>query len=193
MTMPVDEPAEPPAEYEPGDLEDEPGYSPVPVAGRVVPDVPPDLDATLGEVRDWLRARVEKGTHCPACEQYAKVYRRQIYAGMVRALILMYREGDFARRLYVHVPSIDPARGGDVAKLEHWGLIEEERTVRTDGGRAGYWRVTRRGEDWINRRTTVPKYARVYNGRLLSLTGRAVTIDDALSGVFSLSDLMSGT
>ena len=32
-----------------------------------------------------------------------------------------------AQRLYVHVPSIDPARGGDVAKLEFWGLIEEER------------------------------------------------------------------
>jgi len=158
----------------------------------VVPDVAPDLDATLGEVRDWLRTRIEKGTHCPACEQFAKVYRRRIYAGMVRALILMWREGDYARRLYVHVPSIDPARGGDVAKLEFWGLIEEERAVRTDGGRAGFWRVTRRGQDWIERKTTVPRYARIYDGRLLSLTGVATSIDDALGGTFRLDDLMAG-
>jgi hypothetical protein len=104
----------------------------------------------------------------------------------------MWREGDYARRLYVHVPSIDPARGGDVAKLEFWGLIEEERAVRIDGGRAGFWRVTRRGEDWIERKTTVPKYARIYDGRLLSLTGPAVSIDDALGGTFRLDDLMAG-
>lgn len=185
------EPTEGYAEYEPDP--EEPGWSASPVGGREIPDVPPGLEATLGEVRDWLRRRVEKGTHCPACEQYAKVYRRQIYAGMVRALILMWREGDFSRRLYVHVPSIDPARGGDVAKLEFWGLIEEERGTRIDGGRAGYWRVTRRGEDWIARRTAVPKYARIYDGRLLSLTGPLVTVDDALGSTFRLDDLMEGT
>jgi hypothetical protein len=182
---------EPPDVYEPDP--EEPGASPEPVGDRVVPDVPPELDATLGEVRDWLRARVEKGTHCPACEQFAKVYKRQIYAGMVRALVLMWREGDFSRRLYVHVPSIDPARGGDVAKLEFWGLIEEERAKREDGGRAGFWRVTRRGEDWLNRKTAVPKYARIYDGRLLSLTGPLVTVDEALArGPFRLDDLMAG-
>jgi len=186
VTTSEDEPHEPDPE--------EPGYSPVPVGGREIPDTPPGLEATLEEVRDWLRARVEKGTHCPACEQFAKVYRRQIYAGMVQALVLMYREGDFSRRLYVHVPSIDPARGGDVAKLEFWGLIEEERAVRSDGGRAGYWRVTRRGEDFLQRKVAVPKYARIYDGRLLSLTGVLVTVDDALArGGFRLDDLMRGT
>jgi hypothetical protein len=192
MTEREDGPDEPDGPGEPDP--EEPGWSPEPVGGRVVPDVAPDLSATLGEVRDWLRARVEKGTHCPACEQFAKVYRRQIYAGMVQALILMWREGDFSRRLYVHVPSIDPARGGDVAKLEFWGLIEEERATRVDGGRAGYWRVTRRGEDWINRKVAVPKYARIYDGRLLSLTGPLVTVDEALArGKFRLDELMRGT
>jgi hypothetical protein len=176
---------------EPYDPED-PGASPEPVDGSVPPEPVPELDWTLGEVRDWLRGKVEKGVHCPACEQFAKVYRRRIYAGMVRALVLMYREGDFGRRLYVHVPSIDPARGGDVAKLEFWGLIEEERVVRVDGGRAGYWRVTVRGEDWLARKTVVARYARIYDGRLLSLTGVATTVDDALGSGFRLDDLMDG-
>ena len=49
----------------------------------------------------------------------------------------MYAEGGFDKRLYVHVPSIDPTRGGDVAKMEYWGLIEEERgvPVLTEGER----------------------------------------------------------
>jgi hypothetical protein len=189
----TDEPDDPTGDDEFVPDPEEPGSTPEPVGSRPIPDPAPDLDATLGEVRDWLRLRVEKGVHCPACEQFAKVYRRQIYAGMVRALVLMYREGDFGRRLYVHVPSIDPARGGDVAKLEFWGLIEEERAKREDGGRAGYWRVTRRGEDGLQRKTTVPKYARIYDGRLLSLTGVAVSVDDALErGGFRLDDLMAG-
>ncbi len=182
---------DPPEGHEPDP--EEPGYSPAPVGGRALPpDPPPDLDATLAEVRDWLRARVEKGVRCPACEQRAQVYKRQIYAGMVRALVLMYREGDFGRRLYVHVPSIDPARGGDVAKLEFWGLIEEERVKREDGGRAGFWRVTERGEEWLQRRTSVQKYARVYDGRLLNLTGVSVGVDDALGTKFRLDELMEG-
>jgi hypothetical protein len=181
---------DPPEGYDPDP--EEPGFSPEPVGGRAIPDPPPGLDWTLGEVRDWLRARVDKGTRCPACEQDAKVYRRKIYAGMVKALVLMYREGDFSRRLYVHVPSIDPARGGDVAKLEFWGLIEEERVKREDGGRAGFWRVTARGEDFLQRKTMVPKYARIYDGRLLNLLGPLVGADDALGERFKLDELMEG-
>jgi hypothetical protein len=53
--------------------------------------------------------------------------------------------------------------------------------------------VTRRGEDWLNRKTAVPKYARIYDGRLLSLTGPLVTVDEALArGKFRLDDLMKG-
>jgi hypothetical protein len=92
----------------------------------------------------------------------------------------------------VHVPSIDPARGGDVAKLEFWGLIEEERVKREDGGRAGFWRVTERGEGFLKRRVMVQKYARIYDGRLLNLTGVMVTADDALGETFKLDDLMEG-
>lgn len=153
---------------------------------------PPGDEATIAEGRDWLREKVEKGACCPLCGQYAKVYRRTITAAMARALALIWHEGAWGKRLYVHVPSVDPARGGDVAKLEHWGLIEEERVVRPDGGRAGYWRLTRRGEDWLNAKTSVPKYARLYDGKLLSLTGPAWGVFDALGKRFDYRELMAG-
>ena len=153
---------------------------------------PPSDTATIGEGRDWLRERREVGAECPLCHQLAKVYRRTITSAMARALALIWHEGGWGSRLYVHVPSVDPARGGDVAKLEHWGLLEEERTVRTDGGRAGYWRVTRKGEDWLNGSVSVPKYARMYDGRLLSLTGPAWTVFEALGKRFDYRELMDG-
>ena len=90
------------------------------------------------------------------------------------------------------MPSVDPARGGDVAKLEYWGLLEEERGVRPDGGRAGYWRVTLRGEDWLHGKVEVPKYARVYDGRMLSLTGPSWSVFEALGKKFDYRELMSG-
>lgn len=152
----------------------------------------PDDSMTVGEARDWLREHVEKGAECPLCHQFSKVYRRTITSAMARALALIWHEGGWGKKLYVHVPSVDPARGGDVAKLEHWGLLEEERTVRTDGGRAGYWRLTRRGEEWLEGRISVPKYARVYNGKLLSLTGPAWTVFEALGKRFDYRELMDG-
>ena len=168
---------------------DEPGYAvvePSPVAGE------PDPTWTLAEAKAWLLERVEHGAKCPLCTQFTKIYKRKVNAAMARALILMWKEGDLSARLYVHVPSIDPTRGGDVAKLGFWGLIEEEKIARTDGGRAGYWRVTQKGEDWISGKTTIQKYARVYDGRLLSLTGPAVDINEALGDWFRLDDLMEG-
>jgi hypothetical protein len=167
---------------------EEPGSAPVDPATAGVPD-----DTwTMGEARAWLLERVEHGHKCPLCTQFTKIYRRKVNAAMARALILMWREGDLGRRLYVHVPSIDPTRGGDVAKMAFWGLIEEERAVRADGGRAGFWRVTRRGEDWIQGKVTIPKYARVYDNRLLSISGPATSINDALGDFFRLDDLMEG-
>ena len=41
-----------------------------------------DDGMTLGEARDWLRERIEDGEECPCCRQFAKVYRRRLYATM---------------------------------------------------------------------------------------------------------------
>jgi hypothetical protein len=161
---------------------------PTPKPEHPVPDT-----ATVGEAREWLRENVEKGAECPLCHQFSKVYRRTITSAMARALALIWHEGGWGKHLYVHVPSIDPARGGDVAKLENWGLIEEERIARPDGGRAGYWRITNKGEEWLNGKVSVPKYARLYDGKLLSLTGPSWDVFQALGKRFDYRDLMDGS
>lgn len=148
-------------------------------------------EMTLAEAKVELRQLVDGGHECPLCTQLAKVYRRKVNAGMARSLIEMYRVGGLERE-WVHVPTQIGARSREEGKLAYWGLVEEETAKREDGGRAGYWRVTEKGVQFVRARIKVPKYARVYDGRCLSLTGDEVTIREALGSKFNYDELMAG-
>jgi hypothetical protein len=148
-------------------------------------------DMTLREARDLLRERVGDGETCPCCAQFAKVYRRKISGTMARRL------RDFRTAVpageFGHLPTV-LGRGsdGEFAKLRYWGLIAEERRLRRDdGGRAGFWKVTQLGEDFIAGRITVPMYAHVYDGRRLSLSGKEVSFVETLGEPFDYSELMA--
>lgn len=151
-------------------------------------------EMSLQEAKDWLRVRVDDGAKCPCCTQFAKLYRRKINSTMARALILIYRNGGGSR--FVHIPSLRavlaPHHSNEEPKLRYWDLLEEEQTVRPDGGRAGWWRVTDLGARWVLGAATVPKYARIYDGRCLRVEGDQVTIRDALGDRFDYRELMGG-
>lgn len=152
---------------------------------------PPDAQDPLGHARAWLRDRVEDGATCPCCKQLAKVYRRKINSGQARSLIRMYR-ADPARG-YVHLPTVVGSRSREEAKLRYWGLLEEERVRRKDGGRAGFWRITSLGELFVLNRVRVAKYSRIYDKRCLGLDDtETASIVDALGAGFDYRELMEG-
>ena len=156
-------------------------------------DAIPDEDWTLTEARAWLRDRVEDGSTCPLCTQFAKVYYRKINHGMVRGLVALYRQRDNGNSGYAHLPTLGLGQlGGQMSRLTYWGLIQEERRERDDGGHAGWWRITEEGIDFLRGRTSVPEYARIYDGRLLGLTGDPCSVTDAIKGHFDLRELMEG-
>lgn len=144
---------------------------------------------TISEARDWLRKRLDRGAACPVCTQHAQVYRRTINAGMARSLIAMYRVGGTA---WVHVPTQVGARSREEGKLAYWGLVEEAKHPRANGSRAGWWRVTEKGERFVHDELVLPRYARVFNGRCLGLTGEPVGIRQALGKRFDYRELMGG-
>jgi hypothetical protein len=148
-------------------------------------------DMTLGEAREILRELLDAGHKCPCCTQMAKIYRRKITGRQAAALISLFRA---AGRDYGHFPTVAPDHyeAAQAALLRYWGLTEELQEKREDGGRAGWWRVTERGEAWIRGQTTVPKYARTYDSRCLGLTGESVTVVDALGTKFNYNELMAG-
>lgn len=149
----------------------------------------------LREARDVLRELVEDGHECPLCRQFAKVYRRRVHATMARELIHFYRRAGLEwfdlPLLAGEISGKRRAYTGDSAKLRYWGLMEENDARREDGGRAGWWRVTRRGVDWVTCRLLIPKYARIYDGRCLGYAGEPVSIEDALGERFDYRELMA--
>lgn len=147
-----------------------------------------DDSVSLGEARGWLRERVDRGEHCPLCGQHSKVYKRKLNSGMARSLILMHKRGGSG---WIHIPTELPARSREEGKLRYWGLIEESPVEREDGGRAGWWRVTSTGTRFVLGRSTVPKYARIYDDRLLRLDGEPIDIWDALGDKFDYDELMA--
>ncbi len=143
--------------------------------------------ATLAQMRAWVKLRAADGDVCPVCDQHFKIYRRKINASMARSLIRMYRVGGTD---YIHLPTTVGSRSREEGKLRYWGLVEEERVLRPDGGRAGYWRVTELGAQFVEGKVTVPQYAEIYQTECLGLTGDQVSIQDALGDPFVYSELM---
>ena len=145
----------------------------------------------LSEARQIvLEERFSKdGIGCPCCLTLAKVYQRRIHGTMARTLITMYRHGGADG--YVHTASL-PGDTHEASQLSWWHLIEEEKIRRPDGGRAGWWRITHIGVNWVLARSYIPKYARIYDSEVLDLTGEPVTIQDALGKRFNYRELMEG-
>jgi hypothetical protein len=120
-----------------------------------------------------------------------KVYRRKITSPMARGLIRQYRE---VGREYAHSASLVRNETHEFSQLSWWNLIEElPEAQREDGGRAGWWRLTWLGERFVINRTYVPKYARIYDSRVLGLDATEnVSIIDAIGTKFNYRDLMDG-
>jgi len=154
-----------------------------------------DGTATLGEAKQWLRDRWEEGADCPCCGQFAKLYKRPLTSSMAAALLLMARHQG---RDFFHVPdwlakwtSTAVIRGGDWAKLRHWGLIEAD-----PEGRAGYYRITERGRDFLYAGLSVPRHVYLYDNQTFDRIDpmrETTTLRQALGDRFDLDVLMAAT
>lgn len=173
---------------DPPDAEDEPLESlPDLIPAGFHDDMP--LAAARAQV---LRLRAD-GVGCPCCGQFAKVYRRKVNSSMARGLIAAWHAfgTDFGYLQDVRRAS-KATDNREEPKFRYWGLMEEEPSLRPDGGRAGWWRVTPRGVAWLKREISVPKYALIYDGDLLGFEGEHVYITDAIGTKFNYADLMAG-
>ena len=155
---------------------------------------------TLEQATKWLKANVKSGAVCPCCDQLARRYQRKLSSSMAAALILIRRA--FRKQSdWLHVPEYLTevaaqgaiVRGGDWAKLTHWQLLEAKQDeVRKDGSRRiGFYKITDRGVDFVERRVQVAKYAFIYASHLIGLSDTTTTIDEALRERFNYGELMS--
>jgi len=152
---------------------------------------------TVSEARAWLLEAREGGTKCPCCGQHVQVYKRHLNYSMAHVLFLLY-EYFTHHEGWLHVPSYlngkgVAARGGDWAKLAHWGLIVRSGEERQDGSaRVGKWRITSKGERFMEKAISVPAYYLSYNNTILGWAERQLYVDEALRKAFDYCELMQG-
>lgn len=147
---------------------------------------------TVETARMQLEEALLGGSTCPCCDRFTKRYRRGLTAGMAVVLCRIVRHG--RRGGWVNVPELPNApRGGDYAKLLHWGLLEQAKPDPDDPTRrsSGLWRATARGVDFVLGRVSVPRAYIEYNNRVLGFEAEPITIREALGKRFDYSELMA--
>lgn len=151
-------------------------------------------DSLLRERERLSRDRWENiGTHCKACDQRVKVYRRKLYDA--QAIALMYLVILARDQEWVHVNELPILQGrlggGDFAKLEHYGLIEAQPNEHPKAKRcSGFWRPTVRGIDFARGRVSVPVALFIYDGHVLGFDdSQTIGIREVLPEDFDYSDI----
>ena len=135
----------------------------------------------ISVAKEWVLKHRWEGVICPACGRKNKVYHRPLSAGIARSLLVMYRRygTDWCR------PSQTVDNSGNIAKLEHWGLVESS-------GQQGEWRVTKKGAEFAEYRSTVESPVLLYNGDFLGIDPDAKLVDivDCIGSPFDYAELM---
>lgn len=148
---------------------------------------------TLAEARLEFKTAIQgDGGKCPCCRRWGKINGYQINSTQVRGMIWMLR--NFRKNEWVDLGKAPKwvLRSKSMATLHHWGLLEAKPKDKDDDKRAsGLWRLTPQGHDFIRRRTTMPKYAFVFDNRLIKVSKEQVDVVRALGKKFSYEELMS--
>lgn len=150
---------------------------------------------TLDEAIEFVRegAKTADGVSCPCCGQLAKVYRRRLNSTMAAGLIWLARStlrGEGWTSPTRSAPRYLATSGGEIAKLAHWGLIEERPNDKPERKRtSGYWRTTIAGLRFANGKTTEPTHVYLYDGNVRGFSEKRATIYEALGSRFSYQDL----
>ena len=154
---------------------------------------------TIQQAKEELRGAWREGIDCPCCGQFVKLYRRKVTSSMARGLISVYHyfERPNAEE-WLHVPGFlkSSTLCGDFSKLRHWELVElQPFQEREDGSkRAGYYRITEVGREYVRGEILIDKYRYEYNGQVRKVTDADTTqasIKDALGSKFDYRELMA--
>lgn len=148
------------------------------------------------DAKKYITENFEEGVVCPCCDQFVKLYRRQINVTMAKMLIKFYQMNQDEQRWY-HISEItgsENTSGGDFAKLRFWGLVEEmeKDPDDTETRTSGMWRITERGKLFARGELMVERYARIFNQKLYRMEGEMIDIRHSLGKRFDYEELMKG-
>lgn len=118
-----------------------------------------------------------KAQICPCCGQTVKMYKEKLRKAALRSLIKLCSETKNGE--YRHINDMS-TYGGGFAKLRYWGLVEEMPNDSHNKKTSGWWTATQLGRDFIEGKTTMRTYIKLYNATFYGFDGGMVTINEAL-------------
>ena len=154
------------------------------------PILPAAKDPSLRSVQIKLESSIEDGSTCPCCGQYVRVYKRKLNSIMAKWLIWLVRRDRSSDELW-HDIRRAAVRGGDYAKLLHWGLVAHKQNTDPSKRTSGLWRPTSIGVQFALNQCRAPSHVHIYNNRPVAFSTRSVSIVEALGARFDYQELMS--
>lgn len=153
---------------------------------------------TTKEAKEYLRANWEKGTNCPCCGQYVKLYKRRFNSGMARSLLIIYRltKAKNGSDKWLHLQREFANLGinsnaADYSSLKWWGLIEPAENDDPSKKTSGFWQITDSGIAFAEKRTKISTRAFLYNNKFCGFSTEKIDIKEALQDKFDYEELMS--
>ena len=134
--------------------------------------VNPSDRTTVAEARAMVSESLATGVACPCCGRPCKEQRRSLSRPMVeflRWLVSEYRGTPVDPRPWC---SRTVQRGGDYAKIVHWGLAERH------DGREPRWTPTAKGRRWILGQIKIHKVAVLWRNEVLRFDGEMIGPDE---------------
>ena len=155
----------------------------------------PDMTAPVGVMRDQCFEFIKgkgRSLMCPLCDQRMQRYKRSINRKMVDALFRLYKKNLLEDGRWVPVQEIyTKGSSGDYAKLRFWGLTEAIDKRHAFKNSVGYWRITVLGKLFAEGKTTIAKYAIVYNNKFVGFQGDLINVASCFGENFNYAELMA--
>ena len=155
----------------------------------------------LADARKEMLRKVDKGTRCPVCGRFTKVY--PYTHGSTRVLCLRALERLGGRERWVHVSEIakvlrpylkdkTSSATKNFCLLKHWGFITPMRKHVKERGSSGKWMLTKLGLQFL-RGVPFPKHAYVYQNEVVRFSHETVTIKEAAGDHYHHDRFMART
>ena len=150
------------------------------------------INKTIKEGKAFLRSNFKKGSSCPCCGQFVKLYSRKLNNSQVRGLINLYNLDLKATNEFFHVRTItsDVNLTGDFAKLVYWKMIEEKSNEDSTKKNSGYWKITELGRRFLRNEIKVPSHILLFDSKFQGYGEKSTDVKQALGEKFNYEELM---
>lgn len=152
-------------------------------------------EITIEQLKELLRENMDKGTICPCCNNYVKMYKRKLTSSMVFCLIHFKKHVDKNGNEFQNFITIldrlklTSTQRADWQKLVYFKLITAETSERGHP-RSGYYKLTELGIKFVNHQSVVPEFVKVYNSKTYGYSEKQINISQAINNKFNYLELM---